>query len=59
MTDDNGDPGPDGAACKCKLGLIEQMTVLGVDEFYIEVELDHGDEDGGVRVLSIYPKPKK
>ncbi len=59
MTDNNGDPRPDGAACKCKPGLNEQMTDLGVDEFYIEVELDHGAEDGGVRVLSIYPKPKK
>lgn len=59
MTDDNVGPSPDRLECTRKPSLIEQMTELGVEEFYITVDLADGTDDGSVRVLSIFPKPQK
>lgn len=59
MTGGNVGPSPDRPECTCKPSLIEQITELGVEEFYITVDLADGADDGSVRVLSIFPKPQK
>ncbi|WP_296177295.1 hypothetical protein [uncultured Brevundimonas sp.] len=59
MMDDNADPCPDEMVGSSKPSLFEPMTDLGVEEFYITVDLTDGADDGSVRVLSISPKPQK
>lgn len=59
MTDDNADSRPDELVGSSKPSLFEPMADLGVEEFYITVDLTDGADDGSVRVLSIFPKPQK
>lgn len=57
MDDNDGAPRP-GAVRTSEPCLVDQMTELGADEFYVQLDLDTPSTDGSVRVIAITPKPK-
>lgn len=59
MVEDRDGSRPEACMCTRELGLIEQMTELSVEEFYVELDLDTTSDDGSIRVVAITPKPKK